>query len=123
MISCAYEILKWSLEIDLCNALWSTQPGRESLRPAAIAGAVEDVEADPADLVHGAAPVRAHIGRVVMRGIADFLEIDLAGGDGERDVLGDLELRLVAYAVRNTVAGEGELAAIAPVFILIDDAA
>src|SRR5690606_29595317 len=95
----------------------------QSSAPAAAIGAVEDVEADLLHLLHRARPARLHIRRVVVRGRANFRQEDLAGGNGHADFLRHLVVTAVGNLQLAALAGEGELAAVAPVLVLIDDAA
>src|ERR1700712_4555662 len=91
--------------------------------PAAAIGSIEDVHADAADLHHLRCPSRANIDGMIMRGGSDFGKPDLAGGHGHHHLAGDLPVIGRIHLVLDLVAGEGKLAGIRPVLVLVDDAA
>ncbi len=91
--------------------------------PAAAIGAIEDVQTDLGHLLHGASPAGAHILGVVMRRGTDLRNEDLARGYGHGDILRAAVVPRAEHAVRNAVAGKGELTAILPLVVLVDDAA
>src|SRR5687767_12629659 len=69
------------------GALGSSNPGAETLGPAAVAGAVEEVGADGLHLLHRPGPARADVIGIIMRGVADLLDPDVAVGDLRGDAL------------------------------------
>src|SRR6478735_5855990 len=81
-----------------------------SSAPTAAIGAIEDVQADAADLFHGLCPFRTNIDGMVVRGGANLREPDLAGGDRHREFAGDSPVILRVHPVLDVVAGKGELA-------------
>src|ERR1044072_583680 len=56
--------------------------------PAAIAGAVKDMQADSRHLDHRAAPVRPDVSGVIMGRIANLRQVDLASRHRHGDFLG-----------------------------------
>src|SRR5262245_7648748 len=91
--------------------------------PAAAMRAIEQMMADAFHQLHRARPGGTHVIGMVMRRRPDLLQPDLAGGHGERHVLRYRVLLGAGDAVLDPVAGERELAAIAPAHVLVDDAA
>src|SRR5690606_28410786 len=91
--------------------------------PAANKGTIEDMQTDLLHLFHGERPAWVHIGGVIVRGRDHFRPEDLACGDGHAYLLRHLVVRGAAHARPRAVAGKRELAAVAPVAILVDDAA
>src|SRR5262245_33899033 len=98
-------------------------PGRRVGAIAPVARPVERVHPDLAEPRHLAHPARERAVRVVVGGLADIVDPELAVERLARNLLRPLIGVRLAHAIRNAVAGEGELAAQAAVRVLIDDAA
>src|SRR5690606_38725750 len=98
-------------------------PKDERLVPAAPVGAVEDVMADLIHPLHRPCPARADIGGMIVGRGAHLLQPYFPRRHCEPHLLSEAEMSGTGHAVLDAIAGKGELAAVAPILVLIDDAA
>src|SRR5262245_20489208 len=110
--------------IDFNSLAWRDKMCHQlMLAPAAAIGAIEDVATDLLHPLHGTCPARAYIvGIVVSRG-SDLRQPYLAGRHCHGDLFRHRVMLAACDAILDAVAGEGKLAAVAPVLVLIDDPA
>src|SRR5262249_4122379 len=89
-------------------------PRRRALVVTPATRPVERVHADAGELAHGTDPPRTHPVGVVVRGLADLRQPDLAVEGRLGDARRAVPCILLGDHVRNTVTREGELAAKVP---------
>src|SRR5262249_23487118 len=98
-------------------------PGRGLGAVAPVARAVEGVDADAVEPAHFVDPPRMHPAGVVVGRLDDIVEPEIAVERITGDVLGALPGDRLVDALRKPVACERELAAEAPVGVLVNHAA